>query len=112
MLYSAVDVFVLPSKQDNLPQTGIEAQSCGCPVVTFNISGMVDLIKHKVTGYMVNAFDVIELAQGIEWVISDAERYNELKINSRDRALQLWAPSVVVPKYLEIYKTEIEKFNK
>jgi glycosyltransferase involved in cell wall biosynthesis len=112
MLYSAVDVFVLPSKQDNLPQTGIEAQSCGCPVVTFNISGMADLIKHKVTGYMVNAFDVIELAQGIEWVISDVERLNELKINSRDRALQLWAPSVVVPKYLEIYKTEIEKFNK
>ena len=37
LLYNAADVAVVPSRQDNLPQIGVEAQSCGCLVVAFNI---------------------------------------------------------------------------
>lgn len=109
LLYSAADVMVIPSRQDNLPQTGVEAQSCGCPVVTFDCSGLPDLVEHKRTGYLAKAFDIDELAYGIEWVLAEPDRYRELSNQSRDRSLRLWAPQVVVPQYLEVYKRAIRE---
>jgi len=109
LVYSAADVMVIPSRQDNLPQTGVEAQSCGCPLVTFDCSGLPDLLEHKRTGYIAKAFDVDELAYGVEWVLADPNRHRELSRQSRDRSLRLWAPGVVVPQYLEVYERAISE---
>ena len=57
--YSAADVFVVPSRMDNLPNTVIEAQSCGTPVVAFDVGGLPDIIVHNQTGYLAKAFDMI-----------------------------------------------------
>lgn len=65
-VYSAADVFVAPSREENLANTVVEAQSCGLPVVAFNIGGMPDMIQSGVNGYLANAFDTDELAKGIE----------------------------------------------
>ncbi len=108
LLYSAADVMVIPSRQDNLPQTGIESQSCGCPVVTFNCSGLPDVVEDRKTGYLAAAFDVDDLANGIDWVLTDSDRRRALSQRSRERALRLWAPDVVVPQYLQVYQRAIE----
>jgi glycosyltransferase involved in cell wall biosynthesis len=52
-LYSAADIFVAPSLQDNLPNTVVEASACGLPTIAFNIGGMPDLIDDGVTGFLV-----------------------------------------------------------
>lgn len=107
LLYSAADVMVLPSRQDNLPQTGIESQSCGCPVVTFDVSGLPDVIEDRITGYLAAPFDTDDLASGVEWVLGDSSRQRELSTNARHRALRLWSPTVVIPQYLEVYRNAI-----
>jgi len=49
-VYSACDVFVCPSTQDNLPNTVIESLACGTPVVAFNVGGLPDLINSPSRG--------------------------------------------------------------
>ncbi len=39
LVYSAADVFVAPSIQDNLPNTVMESLACGTPCVAFKIGG-------------------------------------------------------------------------
>jgi glycosyltransferase involved in cell wall biosynthesis len=57
LLYSAADVFVLPSLQENLPNTILEAMACGTPAVAFNIGGIPDLIEHEYNGYLARPFE-------------------------------------------------------
>lgn len=105
LLYSAVDVTVVPSRQENLPQAGTEAQACGCPVVGFNTTGLPDVIVHGETGYLAEAYNEADLAKGIEWVLADDVRYVKLSEQARARAVRLWSPKVVIPQYMKVYQS-------
>jgi len=70
MLYSMADLFVLPSLEDNLPNTVIEAMACGLPVVGFDIGGVPDMVEHKQTGYLAKPKDTADLIEGIKWIVS------------------------------------------
>ncbi|RRR69520.1 MAG: glycosyltransferase [Candidatus Viridilinea halotolerans] len=104
LLYSACDVMVVPSRLDNLPQTGTEAQACGCPVVAFNVGGLPSVVEHQQTGYLAQPFAIDDLAAGIAWVLESAERQQRLAAQARARAERLWAPEVVVAQYREVYQ--------
>jgi glycosyltransferase involved in cell wall biosynthesis len=104
LAYAAADVFVAPSIADNLPLTVLEALACGTPTVAFNIGGMPDLIDHGDTGYLAQPFYPQDLAQGIEWVLSDAARHHKLRIAARAKAEREFNIPRVVGKYLALYK--------
>ena len=97
-LYSAADALVVPSRQDNLPNTAVEAQACGTPVVAFHIGGLSDIVEHQHTGYLANAFDVVDLAAGISWVLGA-----DLRQASRERAVARFSNAVVAERYRAIY---------
>ena len=103
LFYNAIDVMVVPSRQENLPQTATESQSCGTPVVAFNTTGLPDVIIHKVTGYLVKPFDTDDLAFGIRWCIDNPDNVNFVA-NSRDRALKYWSYPVISKKHRDLYK--------
>jgi glycosyltransferase involved in cell wall biosynthesis len=105
LLYNAADVMVVPSRQENLPQTATEPQACGCPVVAFDCTGFRDAVVHRETGYLARAFDTEDIAEGLLWILKDAALRDELGRAARARALQLWAPEVVVPQYLQVYES-------
>ena len=56
-IYSAADAFLLPSREDNLPNTMLEAMACATPVLSFEVGGMPDMIENGKTGFMAPAFD-------------------------------------------------------
>jgi glycosyltransferase involved in cell wall biosynthesis len=107
MFYSAVDVTVVPSRQENLPQSATEAQACGCPVVAFDCAGLPDTLEHKQTGYLAKAYSVSDLAAGIGWVLEDCERHSALSMASRERAVLLWSLDAVIPQYIKVYQDAI-----
>jgi glycosyltransferase involved in cell wall biosynthesis len=103
-LYSAFDAVVVPSRQENLPQTATEAQACGTPVVAFNATGMPDAVEHGRTGYLADPYDPAGLAEGMAWVLESAARLAELGTRARERALANWSPDVVGPQYLDVFR--------
>ena len=100
--YNAIDVMVVPSRQENLPQTATEAQSCGTPVVAFNTTGFSDAIEHKITGYLAIPFETGDLAYGIKWVVDNPDSIDFAR-NTRSRAVSFWSEDVVVKQYKELY---------
>ena len=102
LLYSAADVTVVPSRQDNLPQSATEAQSCGCPVVAFNTGGLSSAVEHQQTGYLATPFDTSELAKGIIWSVENMERSQRVSQNARARAVRLWSPKIITQKYSSV----------
>jgi glycosyltransferase involved in cell wall biosynthesis len=106
LLYSAADVFVLPSTQENLANTVMEAIACGTPCVAFNIGGMPDMIEHQKNGYLAQPYDINDLAGGIVWVIENEERQQKLSHRAREKAEQEFTLEIQARRYLSLF-TEI-----
>jgi glycosyltransferase involved in cell wall biosynthesis len=105
-LYSAVDVMIVPSLQETLPQTAAEAMACGTPVVAFAHTGLLDIVQHKKTGYLAKPFQTQDLALGIEWVLN-TKNYDELCVNARKKIVTEFDSSMVADSYIELYKKMI-----
>jgi glycosyltransferase involved in cell wall biosynthesis len=103
IVYSAADVMVVPSLQENLSNVIMESLSCGTPVVAFNIGGNSDMVVHRKNGYLARAYDPGDLAHGIEWVLNNPE-YENLSQNARGKVLQDFDSRIVVQKYIELYE--------
>ena len=52
LVYSAADIVVVPSLEDNLPNVGLKAMACGTPVVGFDIGGSPDFVRPGETGLL------------------------------------------------------------
>ncbi len=102
-LYNAADLFVTPSLQDNLPNTIVEAMSCGVPCVGFNIGGIPEMITHKQDGYVADYCDSIDFAQGISWCLNEA-RLPALSAAARSAALATYSEAVAAQRYQAIYQ--------
>lgn len=107
LLYSAGDALVIPSRQDNLPNTGLEAHACGTPVVAFNACGLPDIVAHQQTGYLSKAFDPADLATGLRWVLDDARQLVSLGQAARARAVKLWSSESIAAQYVSCYQQAV-----
>lgn len=107
LLYSASDVLVAPSTQENLSNTVLEALACGTPAVAFDVGGMPDLISHRLNGYLARPFEPVDLANGIEWVLDSPSRHHELCVNAREMAVRRYQFKVVAGRYQALYQSLI-----
>jgi glycosyltransferase involved in cell wall biosynthesis len=98
-LYSAADITAVPSREDNMPLTAMESQSCGTPVVAFDIGGLSDIVRHMSSGYLASPGDTEGLAKGINLVLQ-----GNLRDATRDHALKTWSATQIVPQLLDIYR--------
>jgi len=106
--YNACDIFVIPSLEDNLPNTIMEAMACGTPCVGFNVGGIPEMIDHKKNGYVAEYKSAEDLANGIRWALSEAD-YNQLSQNARQKAVDCYSEEIVAKQYTTLYQTTDER---
>jgi glycosyltransferase involved in cell wall biosynthesis len=104
-LYSAADVFVVPSIQDNLPNTALEALSCGVPTAAFGVGGIPEIVRDGVTGVTVPSGDSGELAKAIEELLRAPERRSEISANCRRVAMTEYSLEIQARRYVELYQS-------
>lgn len=98
VLYNAVDAFVTPSLQDNLPNTIAEAMSCGTPCIGFKVGGIPEMIDHLENGYVARYRDAHDLAEGIRFVIN-----HDLRTQARSKALASYGETHIALKHIDLY---------
>ncbi|BAZ53537.1 group 1 glycosyl transferase [Nostoc sp. NIES-4103] len=111
LVYSAADVFVLPSIEENLANTVMEAIACATPCVAFNIGGTSDMIEHEINGYLAQPFKTEDLAQGIAWVLQNQERYEKLSYRSREKAEQKFSLEIQANRYVSLFEEIVHKYK-
>ena len=105
-IYNSADVYVLPSLEDNLPNTIMEAMACGVPCVGFRVGGIPEMIEHRRTGYIANFKDSNDLATGMAWTLLEADR-DELRANCLRKVAHDYSQQSVAMRYIEVYNETI-----
>lgn len=103
LLYSACDVFVAPSLQDNLPNTILEALACGTPCIAFNTGGIPDLITHKQNGYLAKPYVIDDLTNGILWTMNQTWQPGQIHQKIADH----YASHHIAEQYKKLYQSII-----
>ncbi len=102
-LYNAVDLYVTPSLQDNLPNTIMESMACGTPCVGFNVGGIPEMIDHKENGYVATYKDAQDFANGILWIL--AADQGVLSRQARNKVMTTYSEDAVAFKYKDVYNS-------
>ncbi len=102
--YQAADLFVIPSLQDNCPNTVLESFACGLPVVGFDTSGIPDLVTPGETGLLATPFESSDLAKQIVTIIADDQLRKKMSLRCRESAVQNYSREVEAKRYLQLYQ--------
>ena len=102
--YSAADLFIFPTRADNLPLVLQESMACGTPMVSFNIGGVPDLVRPNVTGYLAEPEDAEDFCNGIVKLLEDEPLRQKMSENCRVIALKEYTLELQATRYIELYK--------
>ena len=108
--YAAADVFLLPSREDNLPNTMVESLCCGTPVVTMPNGGMTDIIKNGYNGYISEKVDANSFAEAINEYLAKGVSLNRNEI--AEEAHRTFSPSMQAKAYLAVFSNAIKQHEK
>jgi glycosyltransferase involved in cell wall biosynthesis len=101
--YNAADVFAIPSEQDNLPNTVVEALACGTPVVGFNIGGIPDIVQAGRSGETVMPFDTVAFSQALLRLLRQPAR-DAISKSARSLAIEMFTPATAAAAHIAIYQ--------
>ena len=76
-------MFIFPTRADNLPLVLQESMACGTPMISCNIGGVPDLVRHNVTGYLARPEDTEDFCNGIVTLLEDKQLREKISENCR-----------------------------
>lgn len=106
--YSAADIFVAPTRADNLPNVILEAMACGIPVVSFDVGGVPDLTRPGRTGLLASQEDIAGLRRAIETLLQDQPMRARMAAECRRVAVSEYALEVQASRYKGVYEQLID----
>jgi glycosyltransferase involved in cell wall biosynthesis len=102
--YHQADLFVTATTWEGMPNTVLEGMACGLPVVATRASGLEELVREGVNGYLVNINDPAALAERIALLINNPVERQRMGKESRKIAEREFAWEYIAEQYVEIYR--------
>jgi len=103
-ILSSSDLFLIPSQSESFGLAALEAMACGLPVISSSVGGLPELVKHNETGFIAEIGDVDRMAKYALELLTNEKKYKLFSENSRQRAVNKFDKSKVVPLYEEYYE--------
>jgi glycosyltransferase involved in cell wall biosynthesis len=109
VFYSLADLFIIPSRQDNLPNTVLESMACGTPVVGFDVGGIPDMVRPGETGWLAEKRDPHSLRQTIETALSQGGIRRRMEGRCREIVEKEYTLDVQAQSYRSLYENLLEE---
>jgi glycosyltransferase involved in cell wall biosynthesis len=106
--YCAADLFVFPTRADNLPLVLQESMACGTPMVSFKVGGVPDLVRPGVTGYLATPEDAQDFCNGIVQLLEDEALRDRMSQKCRAIALAEYPLELQAQRYIELYRQAMQ----
>ena len=103
--YSACDFVVVPSREDNQPQVGLEAMACGTPVVAFDVGGIGEYVKPGITGWLARSEKTQDLCVQMTKLIVDSDSRQVMGRRCRQMMQQDFDIVQQSKKYVQLYQS-------
>ena len=107
VVYSAADVFVIPSLMDNLPNTVLESLMCGTPVIGFPVGGIPDMIEHGKNGLLTKDVSVSGLKDTLLDFLDSENDFNRNSI--REDAKNKYDLKIQAQAYIDLFRDILKK---
>ncbi len=105
IIYSAADLFVVPSLIESFGLTALEAAACGTPVIAYATGGLTDVIEDGHTGILIpEVGDIPALAQAIARLVEQPAQRQAMAEKARRRVEENFTEAQMVKQYIELYQ--------
>lgn len=108
LLYSAFDVFVLPSYQEGFPMVVLEAMACNLPVVATHVGDIPRIIDDGATGVLTAPGDTDALVRAVDRVLADATGSQEMGAAAGRRLRERFTSRAMAQHYLALYRRVLD----
>ena len=103
LLYSSVDLVIIPSYREGLPRVLIEASSFGKAIIASDAPGCSECVHDGYNGYIFSVGNILDLVYTIYLIASDISFLNTMKVNSTKIASRYFLIDNIVSDYLRVY---------
>jgi glycosyltransferase involved in cell wall biosynthesis len=104
MIYNAADLNIHPAVLENMPNSILEAMSCGVPSVAFDTGGVKDAMEHKKTGYLARFKDVDDLVGGMKWLMDVHHMMPQISEDCRRTVLKKFSLKTQNAAFIDLYR--------
>ncbi len=108
-ILNSADLFLIPSQSESFGLAALEAMSCGLPVISTSVGGLPELVKHNETGFVAEIGDIDRMSKYAVDLLTNEKKFKLFSHNARQRAINQFDKSKVVPIYEKYYKTILGK---
>ncbi len=109
LIYSAADLTIVASRVESFCLVAAESMACGTPVVSYDTSGLKDIVDHKVNGYRAECYSPDDLYEGVKWSLSGSVHFQKISDLGVRKIAAISSSKIVGEKHRRLYEAMLSK---